>query len=613
MMTFLPLILLQGVFYPSVTEIYQQGKPLTALYCTVPEVLSFASDSRLEQQKKLYKMMPSAALRSDMALWFGKTRNSKSAAILLDLLAGEKNDFVRCDLVKALLNLKKEGIVYALPEDFFRFYEEKNASIAFKEISMRLYGEFYPETAWKSIFRTVCVTTESQLLSTAYPFLKKHAGELPTEKLKDLHKEGMSRGKGSPLHCFAAGLLAGRKAVPETTALLEKDLKEGPLLLRSRIGRGLAENPAAPESLLLRCSRDAGEAVRLETAKIKPATPQKLEILQKLSTDQCAFVREEAYRSLIPGKEIRDPRWKQTKQTVFMTLLQGLKDPVKAVRQAAAASLMQWDLSATEKAMIPELAHSFAPAWEEVISYAAGKGEKSFAPAIENALDSFREDPVLLCMALQTLGTLRYTRAVRSVMKYAASGDPRIRKSCAGTLGRLKQSISFPVLKKLLRDRNAEVSNEAACAIFTLPTGPFTGDYLWLLKTRTTTRADQRAIAVRALDRLKKLPSSLWRDLETLLLKPCIIEPMMPPSMDMPPVRISILMLLHNKARQGEPAARALLEKALKKLALPGKEEFTDPVFDEYFRQFKEFHAGRKVVPAQVDTAEPAGAVSVLK
>ena len=57
MMTFLPLILLQGVFYPSVTEIYQQGKPLTALYCTVPDVLSFASDNRLEQQKKLYKMI----------------------------------------------------------------------------------------------------------------------------------------------------------------------------------------------------------------------------------------------------------------------------------------------------------------------------------------------------------------------------------------------------------------------------------------------------------------------------------------------------------------------------------------------------------------------------
>ena len=610
-MTLLTLLLLQGIFYPSGPEIYQQGKPLTVQNCSVPETQTFASDKRLEQQKKFYQSMPSPALRSDMALWFGKTRNGKSASILKDLLAKEPNDFVRCDLVKALLNLKKEGISYTLPANFSRFYENDNATVAFKKIAMTLYREHYPATAWKSIFATVSKTPESQLLSTAYPYLKGHAEKLPQEPLRFLHKQGSARGTGSPLHCFAAGLLAGQKLTPDTLALLGKDLKENSaILLRSRIAGGLSGNRYAPGALLRQCLQDPHAAVRLELAKMEGSTPLKLEILQSLSMDKNAFVREEAFRSLSRGIKKMTP---EQKQTVFMTLLQGLKDPVKPVRQASVESLKNLPLSAEEKTGIQEQALAFAPAWEEVISYAETKREKSFAPAIAESLDSFKADPVLLRKALQTLGTLRYTKAVHAVMKYASDKDPLTRKSCAVTLGELKQRVSFPVLKKLLRDRDSGTACKAAEAMYSIPSGPFTEDYLWLLKTRTTDRADQRAVAIRALDRLKKLPVSAWKDLETLLLKPCIVEPMMPPAMDLAPVRLSILMLLHNKAKQGAPAAKVLLQKALKALALPQKEEFADPLFDEYFRQFKEFHAGKKVVPGKIETAEPSGAVKPLK
>ena len=612
-MTILTWFLIQSLLYPAAVDLYQQGKALTSVNCKVPSAQIFAGKERLERQKKMYKEMPSAALRSDMAFWFSKTGNAQSGAILLELLAGEKNDFVRCDLVSALIQLKKEGINYTLPASFCRYFQQKDASVGFRSRAMVLYGMFYPEKAILPIWNTIAGGEQAHyILSTAYPLLEDHAGKIPQEELYMLYKKGSAPGKyGKALHCFAAGLLAGGKVTAEQQDLLLKDLKEAPVFLRMRIAGGIARNPHSAENLLRQCARDPHEAVRLELAKIRNLTALKLETLLSLCDDRSAFVREEACRSL--GREVSGMSKAQCSKT-FTALLSALKDPAKMVRIAAADSLTELTLNPGEKEQILSQAEIYTPAWEEVISYGRKMKEKSFAPAITEALDSFRKDPILLCTALQVLGELKYVPALSRVIQYTAHKDPLIRKACAGTLGKLRQKGSAGTLKKLLRDKDPRVSTEAAQGMFCMDLQLFAGDFLWLLRTRTPERADQRALAIRALDKSKILPASAWKDLETLLLKPCIVEPMMPPVMEVAPVRLSVLMLLHNRAVRGEQQAKALLQKALAELGSGNKkDDIADQVFDEYFNQFQTFRSGRKVIPGTIECVEPPGAVRELK
>lgn len=609
-MTLLTLILTQSLLYPSVTELYRQGKALTMETCAVPSMKVYADDAQLSRQKKIFEKMPSVSLRSDLARWFSRSRNAKSGPVLLELLAKEKNSFVRLDLVRSLQNLKDEKVDYSLPADFASCFLQKEAPAGFKAAAMTLYKSFYPQRSVKVIFKAVQEDMEPYLLNTAYLLLKDNADQLPRADLIALYKKGKSQSYGGELHCFAASLLSRQKLSPEWNKELLRDLKSEHLLLAARIAEGTAQNPSADPELIRNSSWDGREAVRLGAAKTKSLTREKLEVLLHLCTDRSSFVREEALRSF--GRELRslDP---QQRETVLLTLLSGVKDPVKSVREASICSLTAFSLSAEEHSLLLSQAYSFAPAWEQIIYYARKKQLKSYAPAIAGMLDPLRKDVILLREALLSLGEMKYIPAVKQVMNLASSKDPSIRQACAFALGCFRQKISFPTLKKLLRDKEQKVAFEAAKAMFTIGGKDFTRDHLWLLRTRTSDRADQRAIALRSLAK-EPLPASAWKDLETLLLKECIVEPMSPPMPDACTVRISVLMLLHTKSLMKDPRAGALLSRALKELSRPGKDDgMEDPVFDEYFRQFRDFRAGKKVLPGKIKSMEPIGAVKALK
>lgn len=622
------LVLAAAVFFPSAPDGWKQG-PLTEKALTVPAAEVVASQKQLETQQRLFRQLQSPGQRSRMALEFGNAGNPEAFRILTKLLRSEKDPFVQDDLLNAMLVLKQKGFAVPGGGDWLpKYFQAASPSARCSAMILYLTNTINPDPAVvvKALQGETSAMVLNRLTEPLRPFAIRNRmvdgpRQLDGSLVAKLYDE--TPAENVLLRAFAAEL-AAQLSGADSSAVVEKALKDPSAVIRMRTARGLAANPEAVKTFAA-AAQDGHPAVRLAAAKIIVSKnglpdPERVKILISMLSDDSPAVRAAAADSLgqLGAADAAD------------ALVKAFADPEIAVRRAVANALIRLDPAEPIRLKAVEVADRQAYARRQVLAFLAGIKDRTRTEAIVRWTEQ-SDDPLFLVEAVRAAGELKLTgftclgqkgiedRLPRDSEKKALPGK-EYRLAAAFTYGELlKEAIrtadraeywkktSIPALTALSADPDADVAAAAMMSIWRNPEcrPQFAPVLVRMLHNRKSGWSDCRAIAIRALSGWK-LNARNIADLTDLITKACIRVPQSSPEMDLDSVRVSAFMLLREQSGHGNRAAETALKKITEKLEkAPADSDLRNEVFDEFRRQVNAAAAGKPVNPKRIEDTEP--------
>lgn len=591
------LLLAAALFFPSAPALWKDG-PLTDRTLKIPAAETFAPDTQLESQAALFRQLQSPFLRSGMALEFAGTRNPKAFRILLSLLRSEKDSFVQDNILQAMLSLKESG--HAVPggdEIFTRYFHA--ASPAARSAAAILYltnGENADPALVVEAFKNEnSIPVLNRLIKVLRPLAHK-ISKSQTGNLFD--HAGKER---DAFRAMMAELIAGQND-PDDSSLLQKAILDPDPVIRAQIARGLAGNRTAAVKLLAVAAEDNHPAVRLQAAGIvKPDTARQKYLIKMLS-DPSPEVRAAAADSLGTSGNA----------AVAASLVKYLGDPEIAVRRAVSAALVRLKPAEAVRRLAMDTAERNPRARRQALDFLVRSNDRTREKTILHWIAE-SDDPQFLREAAAALGFLDCRNAADALIRLAGSKDDLIRQAAAESMGMLKLPVTYSALAGLSRDRTIAVAEAAFMSMYQIGDRVFMPEFERMTGRFSEDGANCRAIACRALVPFP-LKANVIGNLTKIITQSCIRIPMGDNSPDSDHARISALLLLREKGRQGDQAAQEAYQKNLAFLdqLKPGS-ELRNPELEEYLRQLRESDAGKTFQPKAVDsvpaifTAAPAG------
>ena len=599
----LSLLLAAALCFPAAPDLWKAG-PLTDEVMKLPSAPVFAPDQQLQAQVLLYRQLRSPFQRSRMVIEFSETNNPAAFRLLLNLLGSERDSFVQDNILESLLRLQRKGYGVRM-DDNILIRHFKAASPAARSAAALLYlgnrQQPDPVRVLASLGKEHSAMVLNRMIESLRPFAIMNrmvdspaAGNWEAQIVK-LYDEAQP--ENILLRAFAAEL-AAQLSGADTSAVVEKALKDPSPVIRMQTARGLAANHEAVKTFAT-AAQDTHPAVRLAAARIIVSknglqSPKRVKVLISLLSDRSPAVRAAAAESLgfvgaAAAAELR---------------IKSLADSEIAVRRAASDALIQLkpDQDIHKKAV--ETGNASPRSRRQVLAFLVRTRDQGQEETILRWIKD-SDDPLFLAEAAAALGSLNCRRSGKALIGLGNSKEEKIRTAAAVSMGQLKLPETFPALAKLCRDRAIKVAEAAFMSMYQISDRSFVPEFERMTGRFTDDGANCRAIACRALTAFP-LSARVIANLNKLITTACIRVPMTGPMPDADHVRVSALLLLQEHARKGSSAAKAAYQKSLTVLSQekPGSELVSEDL-EEFLRQVKAAEAGQPVKPKTIDSVKP--------
>lgn len=576
------------LFYPSVIGNWLNG-PLTPAALSVPEAERTANKEQLKIQRQLFRRQTSPKIRARMAWELRNAGNPAAFQSLTRLLKNEQDSAVQEKLFRSLLYLQQQGFAVSggdswLPEWFSARMPE------IRSAAMVLYLACARNPDPVPVIQALHQEHSPQVLTPVGRILQPRAMEISRSLLSNLYV-GAEPGN-TALRAFAIGLLA-RQSNPDTSILLRNAVQDPSPAIRIALAQGLAAHSSGPMELLKKTAADPLPAVRQASAQIRKPDAERETLLGYLLSDPVPQVRAAAAESLGTARTLSASA-ALAEQIADSIVRENGRCGETLVRNAVAKALETSVLSPEICAELTASADRVPEIRPQVVSLLLRFGMPSAAPTALRWLKG-SEDAALQKAAVSVIQKTKYTPAVPELVRLTESADPEVRSRTAEALGLFRTDSSVNALKKLFYDKNNNVADAAALAMYRSGNPVFLPEFRHALADRSPEGAVRRAVACRAVSALDAADKRILADLETLAAVPCIPQPekgVAAPDADF--VRLSALLTLLEAARNGNQEAAKIYDRSMQLLKqLPSGQ--TSPAFREYLRQVDAFARNQPV------------------
>lgn len=576
--------------YPDIIKCWQQA-PLVKEYFSAPAGKYFAAEKDLAFWKRVCRELKAPRLRATLIRELAQLENPDIGKIFFPLFLKEEDP----ECIKAFLNTmenwSRKGVrLPAFPEKKFQeLLTDEDPIIKSSLFALGIQAKWDLSLSrclaaidWKKDKETI------RILFLNRAFLKGNKKEEGEKLLKRREKDA---------RLFGLALLWDSTEEPDKEPLFRERLAgKDSLVCRLLLGKLVGTSPRKAPGLLQLLGEDKHPAVRLHLIENMVLHTQEKEALAARYLESSTLLPLRIAGAEVLGKG-------KTPRTLSL-LLHALKDPDPVLRRTAGKALIERAPAASFRKRIAEECRKDPNAYKEGASFFAALPDRNIAgPFFAGLLQERNHPEVMLLDAMKGLEKIGDPVFAPIVSSYASSPSSKVRKACAGALGKMKNPKAVPALKRLMLDKDPTVSAQAFVSAWLWGTSlPFVSEIRRILRSRNTENSFTRAGAIRCAARLPETQfKAIMPDLEVLMLKECIVAPMMPKSYDVEEVRLSALLLLKERK---ESAAKKLFTKGLAQL----EKESADPdrgggegtSLYEYIRQLKESMKGKKVIPSPV-------------
>lgn len=541
------IIVLLSVFYPLMQENWDGANPPDKVFCDGFNAPTYIDDSALDMQMRFLADVQDPEMRSTVINELDAANNPVLYQKLERMLALEKNESVRADILKVMLStLVREKLKITPSPQVELALESENPFCRAYACAILLH------TAKDRTFLAPMLEKEKSpmVFENAFAFLEPefNASAL-ISKVDDA--------------CRKYVLKHVAKYHPADSALADA-FNSGTTEERLAVLQGLAESQTLSASQVLEKASDSAIVQeRLLAAGAKGDSETAARLAAKLASDKSAAVRYEACVTL--------KRFKGFERI----LAERLDDKSMTVALAAADSL-----SAHVSHELPDYILKAKNIRALAVVIGASKNTRYASvllKMLENAPDDFAR---IECV--KSLGILGVPDTEKRMMELVSTSDnTALGAAYACALEKFRSPEAFAELKRLVRVTAPAVSIHAICvtgrigdAAFSAVLGEALGDI--------GRSAEYRASAAWALSRMPSVEKGAYSSMYKILLTRCIPVPMSPNIYDNNGARGITFMALRRLAERRVPGAEKVYNDAVKRFENPTQEEKSNAFADDY-------------------------------
>lgn len=605
--------------YPVIVEAWQKGI-LFSETAALPESSPVLEEKLLKKYSSLYKSLKDPALRKVLAFELRQSHSKSSFRMLTELLNKEEDFFCKSALLDSMRHLAEKGYGDKdFAEKSLLYLDLKNTES--KKNAAFLYFHLSALPAPEKVFSKLKGDGEEYLMRQFFPILIRYKNDACKKMAEDWRNETDPARKavGSGLSL----LYCDGKEVKEE--LLKAALPSNPYLVRLYLAMGAAYKKDLPPIFFDHLFKDGDNGLMLAYLKsVRGNTIQKgcdEKIIRKLLSSE-----KQSISLQLAALEALEKAGERASTDICVDMLTA-KEPV--LRRAAVQALVKMVPEYAVRKKIIESAVKYPPARLEIARFFEIVRDEKFDDTIilflENTgknLDAKLREIELEKSCIKILTKGKEAKVISSIIRKSSSPVVSVRECVAECLGSFPGRKSLGTLKKLLRDKEPAVVKAALSSITRLimqgkadkkiAATVLGKELIFQTGNLKFEFAEARAGAIRAAA-LLFLTEKCRKNLERLVEKECIVQPMTPPSLDADHVRVSCLLALYEAGKNGSKICKKSFERLLSaQIDKAGKDEYASEAWKEYLRQINLMQQNKKIIPGKTKPGEAVYSIRVL-